>query len=118
MKTVSVTRIFNEEDIVEAFVRHNATLVDQMLFLDNGSTDATLEILRALQAEGVALSVFQCRAVNFDEVAVNSWLYQLASQTQRADWHLWPGHRCLMRYCGKRLPIHRPIQAQRKLALI
>jgi hypothetical protein len=86
MKTVSVTRIFNEEDIVEAFVRHNATLVDQMLFLDNGSSDATLEILRALQAEGVALSVFQCRAVNFDEVAVNSWLYQLASQTQRADW--------------------------------
>ncbi len=86
MKIVSVTRIFNEEDIVEAFVRHNATLVDQMLFLDNGSSDATLDILRALQAEGVALSVFQCRAVSFDEVAVNSWLYQLASQTQRADW--------------------------------
>jgi hypothetical protein len=86
MKTVAVTRIFNEEDIVEAFVRHNATMVDQMLFLDNGSTDATLDILRQLQAEGLNLSVFQCRAVNFDEVAVNTWLYQLASQTQRADW--------------------------------
>jgi hypothetical protein len=86
MKTVAVTRIFNEEDIVEAFVRHNATLVDQMLFLDNGSTDATLDILRQLQSEGFALSVFQCRAVSFDEVAVNSWLYQLASQMQRADW--------------------------------
>lgn len=86
MRLVSVTRILNEDDIVEAFVRHHAALVDHMLFLDNGSTDATLDILRHLQAEGFALSVFQTISVNFDEVAASTWLYRLADQMHRADW--------------------------------
>lgn len=86
MRLVAVTRILNEDDIIEAFVRHNATLIDHMLFLDNGSTDATLDILRNLQAEGFALSVFQTIAASFDEVATNTWLYRLADQMHRADW--------------------------------
>jgi len=86
MNVCSVTRILNEEDIVEAFVRHNAVHVGKMLFLDNGSCDRTLEILRSLQAEGFAISVFQTVAAGFDEVAVNTWLYGLASQLYRADW--------------------------------
>jgi glycosyltransferase involved in cell wall biosynthesis len=86
MNVCSVTRILNEEDIVEAFVRHNAVHVSKMLFLDNGSCDGTLDILRALQAEGFAITVFQTVAAGFDEVAVNTWLYGLASQLYRADW--------------------------------
>jgi len=85
-KIVSVTRILNEDDIVEAFVRHNAVHVDHMLFLDNGSTDRTLEILRALQAEGFPLTVFQSFAISFDEIATNSWSYQVASQILGAGW--------------------------------
>jgi len=86
MSIVSVTRILNEEDIVEAFVRHNAVHVDKMLFLDNGSCDRTLEILHALQAEGFAITVFQTLAAGFDEVAVNTWLYRLAGGLYRAAW--------------------------------
>lgn len=85
-KTVSVTRILDEDDIVEAFVRHNAAHVDHMLFLDNGSTDRTLEILRALQGEGFPLTVFQNLSISFDEIATNSWSYQVASQILAADW--------------------------------
>ena len=86
LKLVSVTRILNEDDIAEAFVRHNARHVDHMLFLDNGSTDLTLEILRALQAEGVPLTVVQTHSISFDEIAINSWGYQAASQLFGADW--------------------------------
>jgi glycosyltransferase involved in cell wall biosynthesis len=85
-KIGSVTRILNEDDIIEAFVRHNAAHADHMLFLDNGSTDRTLEILRALQAEGFPLTVFQSFAVSFEEIAANSWSYQVASQILGAGW--------------------------------
>lgn len=45
----------NEEDIIEAFVRHNLALLDRLLILDHGSTDATGSILIRLKAEGLAL---------------------------------------------------------------
>ena len=86
MRVVIASRILNEEDIVEAFVRHNATFADHMLFLDNGSTDRTLAILRALRDEGVPLSVFHARAVGFDEARVNSWLYETADGLYHPDW--------------------------------
>jgi hypothetical protein len=85
-RIVSVTRILNEDDIVEAFVRHNAAHIHHMLFLDNGSTDATLEILKSLQTEGLPLTVFQNPSVSFDEIAANTWAYQLASQIHQAEW--------------------------------
>lgn len=86
MHIISVTRILNEDDIVEAFVRHNSRHAAHMVFLDNGSTDRTLAILKSLKDEGFPLSVFQGYSVNFDEVLVNSLLYQLASQIHKADW--------------------------------
>ncbi|WP_298215312.1 glycosyltransferase family 2 protein [Acidocella sp.] len=85
-RIVSFTRVLNEDDIIEAFVRHNAAHVDEMLFLDNGSTDRTQEILRALREEGFPLKLFRNHAVSFDEVAINSWGYQMVSQVMAADW--------------------------------
>ena len=38
----------NEADIVEAFVRHNLTVLDGMAIVDHGSIDATLSILTSL----------------------------------------------------------------------
>ncbi|HTQ70762.1 MAG TPA: glycosyltransferase family 2 protein [Acidocella sp.] len=86
MKIVSFTRVLNEDDIIEAFVRHNAAHIDEMLFLDNGSTDRTIEILKALRDEGFPLKLFRNYAVSFDEIAINSWGYQAASQVMGADW--------------------------------
>ncbi len=85
-KIISFTRVLNEDDVIEAFVRHHAAHVDEMLFLDNGSTDRTVEILKALQEEGFPLKLFRNHAVSFDEIAINSWGYQVASQVMAADW--------------------------------
>ncbi|MHB1304368.1 MAG: glycosyltransferase family 2 protein [Acidiphilium sp.] len=86
MRLVSVTRILNEDDIVEAFVRHNAVGLDHMVFLDHGSSDRTLDILRALQREGIPLSVFQAESAEFDEMDASTWLYRLADRMHGADW--------------------------------
>ena len=88
MTIVAVTRILNEDDVVEAFVRHHATMVDRHLFLDNGSTDRTLEILRALKDEGVKLTVLQNKTPFFTEVSYNTSLFRQARMMFSADWVL------------------------------
>ncbi len=78
MRIVAITRILNEADIVEAFVRHTAALVDHHILLDNGSTDATLAILAALRAEGLSLEVHHSPAIAFAEAEQNQFLYRRA----------------------------------------
>ncbi len=51
MKLVSISCIKNEADIIETFVRVNASFVDTFLFVDD-SEDATVDILSRLAAEG------------------------------------------------------------------
>ncbi len=88
MRIVAVTRVFNEEDIIEAMVRHHAALVDHHILLDNGSEDRTLEILGALAAEGIPLTVIQNETVVYSEVQFNTYLYNFAAARQLADWVL------------------------------
>ena len=85
MRLVAVSRVLNEDDIVEAFVRHHAPLVDHHVLLDNGSIDRTVEILRKLSESGLPLTVFSNRAPTFSETAFNTFLYRYAVEEQRAE---------------------------------
>ena len=51
MKLISISCIADEEDIIETFVRVNATFIDTFFFVDD-STDGTGLILDALKNEG------------------------------------------------------------------
>ncbi|MGH7102397.1 MAG: glycosyltransferase family 2 protein, partial [Acetobacteraceae bacterium] len=84
-KLAAVSRVLNEDDIIEAFVRHHAPLIDHHVLLDNGSVDRTVEILSKLAAAGLALSVFSNRAPIFSEQAFNTFLYRYAIEEQQAD---------------------------------
>ncbi|SFL66527.1 Glycosyltransferases involved in cell wall biogenesis [Methanobrevibacter olleyae] len=57
MKIVSITMVKNEEDIIESFIRYNLNILDEMIILDNGSTDSTLKILKNLKDEDLPLTV-------------------------------------------------------------
>lgn len=57
MRILGIAVVKNEADVVEVFVRHNRALLDGMFVIDNGSTDATPEILRRLAAELPAVGV-------------------------------------------------------------
>ena len=88
MRLVAVTRVMNEDDIIEPMARHHAALVDHHVFLDNGSTDRTLDILQALAAEGLNLSLLQNTASVFSDQQFNTTLYHWAVQRLAADWVL------------------------------
>ena len=55
MKMIGFTMVKNEEDILEQFVRHNLHTLDKLYIFDHGSTDSTMDILRALANEGLAV---------------------------------------------------------------
>jgi len=57
MRLVGVAMVRNEVDVVEAFVRHNLSVLDGLSIVDHGSFDGTSEILDRLCAEGLPLRV-------------------------------------------------------------
>jgi len=86
MTLIGITKVLNEDDIVEAFIRHHAAMVDHHLILDNGSTDETVNILKALKDEGFKISVFQNRCSFFNESSYNTELFKHARNAFGADW--------------------------------
>ncbi len=88
MKLVAVSRILNEEDVIEPFVRHTAAFASDHVILDNGSTDRTPQILADLRREGINLVVFRNQAAFFAEWIYNTMLYGYASGALAADWVL------------------------------
>jgi hypothetical protein len=86
MKLVAVCRVRNEVDIVEAFVRHHCAYFHKLIILDDGSTDQTLQVLRALQADGLPLVVLSEQAVAYEQSRYMTLLMRLAVDQFGADW--------------------------------
>lgn len=57
VQIAGVAMVRNEADVIEAFVRHHASRLDVLYVVDHCSQDGTREILAALAAEGVQLTV-------------------------------------------------------------
>ena len=85
LKIIAVTRVLNEADIIEALVRHTSAYVQHHIFMDNGSADGTVEILSALKQEGFPITVFQSRAVTFNEGDALTFMYNVASSEHSPD---------------------------------
>ena len=55
MKVVSITMVKNEVDIIESFIRYHLNIVDEMIILDNCSSDETPLIISKLIDEGLPI---------------------------------------------------------------
>lgn len=72
-KLVSLTMLQNEADIVEYFVRSNIRLLDHMVIVLNPSGDGTGEILDALVAEGLPITVWRTARNFYAQKKMFSW---------------------------------------------
>ena len=88
MRLTAVSKVLDEADIIEAFVRHTAAFVSHQIILDNGSCDGTVEILKQLRDEGLHLTLLQNDCRQFNEKKLNTVLYYLAVQLGTPDWVL------------------------------
>ena len=86
VRVVAVSTVKNEEDVVEAFVRHTVALVDRLVVVDNASTDGTLQILRALEQEGLPLAIESDPEIGFYQWRRSTRLMRHAVDELGADW--------------------------------
>ena len=84
-RVISISMVKNEADVIESFVRHTISFVDQMLIADHSSTDKTPEILRQLQAEGLPLTVRRVYVAGYVQVETMNALLREAAMEERAD---------------------------------
>lgn len=84
-KIVSIGMVKNEVDIIESHVRYNLNIVDEMLILDNGSTDNTLNILYELQKEGLSLHIIEDNSRRYEQATKMNQLLKKAVEEFNAD---------------------------------
>lgn len=86
MKLVAISRVRNEADIIEPFVRHHAVYFDKIIILDDGSNDGTFDALRKLRAEALPLVVVKEPTVGYEQSRYMTRLMQMAVHQFGADW--------------------------------
>ena len=85
MKLVMTLLVRDEQDIVrENLDFHLAHGVDEVIVTDNGSEDATVEILREYESQGVVRLLFEPA----DDYSQGRWVTRMArlAATEGADW--------------------------------
>lgn len=65
MRLAGFTQVRNEEDVIEASIRHNLRSLDALSVVDHGSDDATPQILAALLREGLPIQVGRDDTIEF-----------------------------------------------------
>src|SRR5690349_9696321 len=86
MRLLGAAQVRNEADIVEAFVRHNLTVLDGLVIVDHGSIDATPDILRRLIGEGLPVFLGHETAPEFDQQAMKNGLVRHVFASSDAEW--------------------------------
>ena len=85
MRLWGVAMVRNEADIIEAFVRHNLSILDGLVVVDHGSADATPRILAALCAERLPLVVLASETVGYLQAEIVTSAVREAFARLRAD---------------------------------
>lgn len=85
MKITAIGLIKNAADVIETCVRGNSWLIDQFVFLDNMSTDRTVEILESLKAEGFQIDILSDKELRYLQTSKTTKLAFYAQQKYPSD---------------------------------
>jgi len=85
MKVVSITMVKNEVDIIESFVRYHLNIVDEMIILDNCSSDETPLIITKLIGEGLPIVFIRDLDNNYNQSFKMNLLMEKAFKEHNAD---------------------------------
>lgn len=85
MKIVSFTMVNNESEIIESFIRYNYNFVDEMVVIDNGCTDNTVEILHNLIHEGYKITIFDESLAAYDQFRLDNKYLNRIIDTLKPD---------------------------------
>ena len=86
MKLIAVSRVKNEIDIIETFVRHHIQYFDKLIILDDGSADDTYDVLKSLRAAGLPLVLLREPVVGYEQSRYMTLLLRMAVYQFGADW--------------------------------
>ena len=64
-KRVGLSMVRNESDVIETFIRHNLTLLDELHIVDHNSSDNTREILTHLKQERLPIHIYHYNELEF-----------------------------------------------------
>ena len=85
MRLAGVAIVRNECDIVEAFVRHNESVLDRLYILDNDSGDGTLEILLRLAANRPSIKIGRDNSLPYYQTKKTTKLIKAAFDDEMWD---------------------------------
>lgn len=84
-KIITLSMIKNEADIIETFVRYTMGFAYKMVIIDNGSTDGTVEIIKALKEEGFKIDLYIEANVFYEQLLIENKYFKLIEKTESCD---------------------------------
>lgn len=85
-KWIGITRVRNECDIIEMFVRQNLSVLDELHIIINNNTDSTVDILSELRKEGLPLIPYNDAFLHNPQEVVVSKLLNTQIDPSECEW--------------------------------
>lgn len=85
MKIFSISRIKNEEDIIESFIRYHLNFLDGMVIIEDYSNDETYDILQKLKNEDLPVYIYRNSKVPIPQKEVINNAFNIALNDFPAD---------------------------------
>lgn len=83
MKIISFTKVANDCEVIESFIRYNSQYVDKMLFVSSCCVDNTLTIIRNMIREGFNIELIEEADISFEERYLdNKYLRMIAQEAE------------------------------------
>jgi len=88
MRTIAVSIIRNEADILETFVRYHLQMIERMIVINHRSVDLSPQILRSLKQEGLNLELDEDTSLDQPQSRALTCAMKRAARDLGADWVL------------------------------